>query len=397
MKLPPEAGAPEGVVGKLLRWLYGMRGAAQGCEKEFQAKLESIGCKRGKATPVVFYRSEDETSLVVHGDDFTFLGLSESLKELEAQMRDWWDIKLRAVVGDARGDSKEVTILNRVLRWDGHGLDLEADPRHRSAILEELGLDESSKGVTIPCEETGPGGGDDELLDRAEARRFRGLAARANYLGLGRPDIQAATKRICYGMSNPSVESMTRMKRLARYLLEVPQGIARFDSDGANLDKLMVYVDSEWAVDKCTRKSTSGGIVTWGGAMLKSWSRTQGSIAMSSGEAELYAAVKAAAEGLGVPALVKDMGFDTRVEVIQDSNSAKGTMFRLGLGKVKNLETDWLWVQEAVRNGRIHLRKICGKVNPSDLLTTPTSHQDVTRLSGPIGYRLVIRDNPKTR
>ena len=73
VELPSEANAEPGMCGRLKRWLYGMRGAAQGWETEFTEKLESIGFRRGRSNPVVFYRPSDGTSLVVHGDDFTFL------------------------------------------------------------------------------------------------------------------------------------------------------------------------------------------------------------------------------------------------------------------------------------------------------------------------------------
>ena len=54
VELPPEAKAEPGMCGRLKRWLYGMRGAAQGWETEFTEKLESIGFRRGKSNPVVF-------------------------------------------------------------------------------------------------------------------------------------------------------------------------------------------------------------------------------------------------------------------------------------------------------------------------------------------------------
>ena len=50
--------------------------------------------------------------LVVYGDDFTFLGYPDVLKEVLKQMQEWWDIKLRAIIGDDKGDDREVTIPN---------------------------------------------------------------------------------------------------------------------------------------------------------------------------------------------------------------------------------------------------------------------------------------------
>ena len=100
-------------------------------------------------------------------------------------------------------------------------------------------------------------------------------------------------------MARPTICAMARMKRLARYLLELPEGIIVLNSEVDKLDKLFVYVDSDWAGCKSTRKSTSGGAVTWGGGLLKSRSRTQGCVALSSGEAEYYGIVKAASVGIG--------------------------------------------------------------------------------------------------
>jgi hypothetical protein len=184
---------------------------------------------------------------------------------------------------------------------------------------------------------------------------------------------------------------MSQVKRLARYLLEVPEGVLRFDSEGTKLDKLMVYVDSDWAGCKTTRKSTSGGAVTWGGGLLKSWSRTQGTVALSSGEAEFYAALKGCAEGIGIKSLMADLGLPVSIEIVQDSTSAKGTASRIGIGKIKHLDTGWLWIQDAVKSGLVVLRKINGKVNPADLLTKPKSAAEAARLSEALGYRLVIR------
>ena len=139
------------------------------------------------------------------------------------------------------------------------------------------------------------------------------LAARFNYLGQDRPDLQFGVKEMCQKMANPTEDSMKRLKRLARYLLEVPTGVVRFNSDIEKLDKVMTYVDSDWAGSKTTRKSTSAGVVTWGQSILKSWSRTQGSVALSSGEAEFYAAIKGSAESIGVQSLLADIGIHVKL------------------------------------------------------------------------------------
>ena len=61
-----------------------------------------------------------------------------------------------------------------------------------------------------------------------------------------------------------------------------------------------IYVDSDYAGCPRTRKSTSGGCAMIGAHLVKSWSSTQNSISLSSGEAELYAMVKGIGAGIGM-------------------------------------------------------------------------------------------------
>ena len=62
-------------------------------------------------------------------------------------------------------------------------------------------------------------------------------------------------------------------------------------SDGNCSLDVNVYVDSDWAgfSKTMTRKSTSGSTVNILGCNTVSAARTQGTLALSSGEAELYA------------------------------------------------------------------------------------------------------------
>ena len=86
---------------------------------------------------------------------------------------------------------------------------------------------------------------------------------------------------------------------------------------------------------------------------MKSWSRTQGSKALSSGEAEFYAMIKGVAESIGMQSLLADLGVTVSIEVITDSSAAIGTASRIGIGKIKHLDVGWLWIQDLVKQGKI--------------------------------------------
>ena len=47
---------------------------------------------------------------------------------------------------------------------------------------------------------------------------------------------------------------------------------------------------------------------------------------------------------------------------------------RGGLGKLRHLETQSLWLQEAVRDKRVGLLKVHGPTNPADLMTKHVDH-----------------------
>jgi len=110
---------------------------------------------------------------------------------------------------------------------------------------------------------------EDAELPADIATEFRGLAARANYLSLDRVDIQYATKEICRDMAAPKASSMSKMKRLARYLLGSPRQIIMFQPCYEEFPEMLVYSDSDWAGCLRTRKSTSGGVLTFQGGSLR--------------------------------------------------------------------------------------------------------------------------------
>ena len=106
-----------------------------------------------------------------------------------------------------------------------------------------------------------------------------------------------------------------------------------------------------------------------GGHTIKTWSSTQTSVALSSGEAEFNGVVRGSGAGLGFQSLLRDLGLEVPLRVWRDSSAAIGICSRQGLGGVRHLDTHTLWVQQAVRCKKIDLRKVDGEVNPADIFT----------------------------
>ena len=86
IELPPEAGHGPDEVGLLLKRMYGTRGAAQGWEDTYATALKSMGFRRGKSNPCLFYHPDREVRLCVHGDDFFSVATSEGLDWFENEI-----------------------------------------------------------------------------------------------------------------------------------------------------------------------------------------------------------------------------------------------------------------------------------------------------------------------
>ena len=84
--------------------------------------------------------------------------------------------------------------------------------------------------------------------------------------------------------------------------------------------------------------------------MVKSWSSSQPVVALSSGEAELYALVKAATQANGIASLLQDFGMATNITIHTDSTAALGIANRKGLCKTNHIAVQWLWIQENVHD-----------------------------------------------
>ena len=65
----------------------------------YAEKLEAAGFARGVGCSVVFYNEELDISCEVQGDDFTFCGYGEDLKNLAKEMESWFELKVRAIMG----------------------------------------------------------------------------------------------------------------------------------------------------------------------------------------------------------------------------------------------------------------------------------------------------------
>ena len=153
--------------------------------------------------------------------------------------------------------------------------------------------------------------------------------------------------------------------------------------------RLEVYCDADHAGDLETRRSRSGMAVMWGGHLLKHGSSVQSTVALSSGESEYYALLRASAHALGIKSMLQDWAYGTTLEVAMrcDSSAARGIAARQGLGRMRHVDVRYLWLQQAVLEGRLKVLSVPTAENLSDTFTKALSAEAATHCHEGMGFR----------
>ena len=205
-------------------------------------------------------------------------------------------------------------------------------------------------------------------LSGVEAKKYRGGAARFNYLAQDRADVGFIAKELARGMASPSEADMCNLKKAVRYLKFRPRALQLYRWQDPQVE-LTCEVDADWAGCVKTRRSTSGGVLRIGRHVIAHWSRTQPVVALSSGEAELNASLKGGCEVLGANELLNELGQSYKLQLLGDSTACKGVLHREGVGRLKHISVKQLWLQERVNTGQVAFAKIRREVNSADALT----------------------------
>ena len=422
--------------GRLRGAMYGTRKASQYWQNEYTNTMVEAGFQTGRASPCTFKHEEKDLMTFVHGDDFVASGELKNIVWMREKLEKKYKSKV-TIIGEAPELAKEGRILNRIIRWHpGRGVSYEADPRHAEEIIKSTGADKMT-GVSSPMvkenfneldvdkyadiakrkaagqlgKKKKPKADEDwqgsyvygsvqsdpdvgelddqpaevgEAMSSERATEYRSITARANFLSSDRADIIYAVKECARCMATPTVKDWEKLVRLGRYLKTRPRVVVWYEYQDTP-DHTVVFSDTDWAGCRKTRRSTTGGVAMYGLHMIKMWSRTQALVALSSAEAELYGIVKATAELKGLISLWKDLGLVVKGHLLADANAALGILRRRGLGKVRHLNTNYLWVQEVMAKGEIDYGKVAGADNNSDLFTKALDGPTIDKHTNAIG------------
>lgn len=337
--------------GRLNAHMYDARPAADGWHTECSGSMMEFGFKIVASSACVSYRSGDHLVCSIHGDGFTTVGPKSALEKFVKNMMGKYKLQEAARLGPGADDDKEARMLCEGV----------ATPAVRQSI------DQINN---------------DEPIAKSEIARFRAIAARCNYLAADRPECQFSTKEVCRFMSAPTKLSVEALKRFGRYLVKYPRLVFMHPFQ-KSIDGIDVYVDADHAGCLRTLESTSDGCVLAGSHLLKSWSSTQPTITLSSGEAELHGVVRGGAVGLGIASPTFGPQCPDSFADLDRQHSITGHLCTSGARQGAPPRCARALGAAKTSTRRFVLYKVDGDMNPGDLFTKAslTSHRIRTLLS----------------
>ena len=207
----------------------------------------------------------------------------------------------------------------------------------------------------------------DDTWNAEEVTRCGRIAARVIFLAHDRIDIAFATKEATRKMTSPTKDDWNKLTRIGRYLVRYPR--VRTNPSKLYLAQVRVGLGAEGREDRHLADPQRTAH-----AQVLEQDSSRGGSAFSRGGTG--AAVKASHEVLGV-ILWKDVGETTQEHVMGDANAAIGIIRRIGLGKVRHLNTSWLWVQEKEASRELQYHKVQVSDSSADLFTKAPEHDSI--------------------
>jgi hypothetical protein len=135
--------------------------------------------------------------------------------------------------------------------------------------------------------------------------------------------------------------------------------------------RIEAFVDSDFAMNRDNRKSTSGNLVTIGGALVSWHSKSHQTVALSSTEAEYVALSSAATEVQYIWMILEEMVGAIGMSKIHEDNT--GAIFMVKNSQIgertKHIDTRHHYVKQQVEKGMVEVVYINTLDNPADVMT----------------------------
>lgn len=366
-----------GAVCKLKKSLYGLKQAPRCWNKRFGDFLAKEGFRASCADPCLFVRirNERKTILAIYVDD----GLIASSCEHEL------DEFMHSLEEEFKITSKEADYYLGLEIEKSHECIKISQKEYAKRLLRRFGFD-NCKPISTPILK----GTDDVNSKVPDSSDFpyRQVVGSLMYLMIGsRPDIAYSVGVLSRNLEKPTVQDVTRAKRVLRYVKgTVNYGITyRRNRDLV----LQCFSDADYGGCEVTKRSTSGVLIKYAGGAISWLSNRQGSVALSTTEAEIIAASEACKEIVWVNGVYHSLTGKLNVPTLNIDNAAavklaeNPEMHR----RTKHIERRHFYVRELVSDGKIKIKQIASEFQLADIMTKPLAQVRLRVLNEKMGLQ----------
>jgi hypothetical protein len=218
----------------------------------------------------------------------------------------------------------------------------------------------------------------DLLVDEPQQELYRSGVGMLLYLVKhSRPDIANAVRELSKCMTGANAAAFKELMRVIKFVLDTRAYGLKLAPKWVDtmLWELKIYSDSDWAGDKDNRKSITGFIIFLLGAPILWRSKAQGSVALSSTEAEFYALSEAAKEIKFIVQVLISMGIPVKLPVIVRVDNVGAIFMSENVStssRTKHTDTRYHFVREFVEEGFVKIVFVRSEDNISDPFTKNT-------------------------
>ena len=362
---------------RLRKAIYGLKQAHLAWHSRVVSDLCASGFKELPSCPCVFVKwySEDNAIVIilVYVDDFlVFSSCKKRMEEIKNDLSSLYELRVLEEINYYLGVE-----LSWSAKDGGEELTL-SQPSYIETVLKRFGMENARPCPTPMIEGFYAGIENEEDAVVLDQNLYQQIIGCLLHIALRtRPDIMTAVGVLSRFAARPTAYCHKGAKRVMRYLRgSKTLGLVYSTVAKCRTPQVAVFVDSDYASDTTTRKSTSGMTLFLEGALVHWHSKRQKSCALSTCEAEYRAMTDASMDLLLYDRVLKEMRMphkEVAVPIFSDNEAAIGWASgeRSPYKRSKHIDVAVHFIRELARDGKVKVLYVPTDENIADGMTKP--------------------------
>jgi hypothetical protein len=345
---------------------------------------KNVGMKNSQSDPCVFYLKDDngETKLIVasHVDDCIMAGPKDAIEQFKMDVKKRFNITDLGLLKKHLGiwydwkeeENGEKYIVATMPKLVGEIIESFEEHMSREAKISKV---PGTPGETLPKAK--------EEEEELNAEKYRSIVGKIMYL-VTKVFVEGANaaRELSKHFQKPVQEHWKELERFVGYLKGNQENIKITYRKPREL-RPMAMVDSNYATNTDDRRSVTGAIFTVGGTITNWISKTQGSVTLSSSEAEYVAIATAAQEVRFTQQLLEEIITCIKPAIIYEDNT--GAIFLVKNQQVgqrtKHISIRAHFIRDLWSQGLLDVQFVRSEDNESDLCTKNVTEKILTTFS----------------